>query len=192
MKYADQLLFKQQRVADAFQQQGILNSAEIKSVLPSAPPSAYRASAKLAFGRKREKVLLGLYQRGSHDVVDCPDCPVHHPLINKIAAVVREEVQRQKISVYNPGHKRGCLRYMLVRVSPTSGKALVTFVSNFRDLKQLPGLAKWLMRRVPEVIGVHENVNSSAGNVIMGDETLKLAGYPDLIEKLEKSGYASP
>jgi len=184
MKYADQLRFKQQRVANALRQQKLPGDINVQAVLPSEPPSAYRASAKLAFARNREKVLLGLYQRGSHDVVDCPDCPVHHPLINKIAAVVREEVQRQKISVYNSKHQRGCLRYLLVRVSPISGKALVTFVSNFRDLKQLPGLAKWLMRRVPEVIGVHQNINSSSGNVIMGDETLKLLGLPDLIERI--------
>lgn len=184
MKYADQLLFKQQRVARAFKQHNLPNDIEIQAVLPSEPPVAYRASAKLAFARKREKVLLGLYQRGTHDVIDCPDCPVHHPLINQITAIVRDEVQRQKISVYSPKHQNGCLRYLLVRVSPFSGKALVTFVSNFRDLKQLPGLAKWLTRRVPEVIGVHQNVNSSSGNVIMGDETLKLQGFPDLVETI--------
>jgi 23S rRNA (uracil1939-C5)-methyltransferase len=76
------------------------------------------------------------------------------------------------------------LRYLLVRVSPTSGKALVTFVCNFRDLQQLPKLAKWLMRKVPEVIGVHQNINSSTGNVILGDQTWKLQGLPDLIERI--------
>ncbi len=184
MKYANQLQFKQHRVADALKQHGLLEAAEIPSVLPSDPPFGYRASAKLAFSRNREKVLIGLYKRGSHEVVDCPECPVHHPLINKIAAVVREEVQRQKISVYNPRHQRGLLRYLLIRVSPSSGKALVTFVSNFRDLQQLPKLGKWLMRRVPEVIGVHQNVNSSTGNVVLGEKTLKLHGLPDLIERI--------
>jgi len=184
MKYVDQLLFKQERVAQAFKQHNLPADVDIQAVLPSEPPSAYRASTKLVFARKREKALLGLYQRGTHDVIDCPDCPVHHPLINQIAAVVRDEVQRQKISIYSPKHQNGCLRYLLVRVSPLNGKALVTFVSNFRDLKQLPGLAKWLTRRVPEVIGVHQNVNSSSGNVIMGNETLKLQGFPDLIETI--------
>ncbi len=182
MKYGDQLLFKQQRVAEALQQQGLLDETQVQPVLPSDNPFGYRASAKLTFARSREKVLIGLYKRGSHEVVDCPDCPVHHPLINKIVTVVRDEVQRQRISVYNPRHQRGLLRYLLIRISPTSGKALVTFVSNFRDLKQLPKLAKWLTRKVPEVIGVHQNINSSTGNVIMGDKTIKLQGLPDLIE----------
>ncbi len=184
MKYADQLLFKQQRVAEALRQQGLLEGVHVLPVLPSEPPFGYRASAKLVFSRKREKVLIGLYKRGSHDVVDCPECPVHHPLINKIAAVVRDEVQRQNISVYNSHHQRGLLRHLIIRVSPFSGKALVTFVSNFRDLQQLPKLAKWLMRKVPEVIGVHQNINSSSGNVILGTQTLKLQGLPDLIERI--------
>jgi 23S rRNA (uracil1939-C5)-methyltransferase len=183
MKYADQLLFKQQRVTVALQQQGLLD-VQVPPVLPSDPPFGYRASAKLAFSRKREKVLIGLYKRGSHEVIDCPECPVHHPLINKIAAVVRDEVQRQKISVYNPHHQRGLLRHLLIRVSPFSGKALVTFVSNFRDLQQLPKLAKWLTRKVPEVVGVHQNINSSSGNVILGEHTMKLQGLPDLIERI--------
>ncbi|MCF6265149.1 MAG: 23S rRNA (uracil(1939)-C(5))-methyltransferase RlmD [Desulfuromusa sp.] len=184
MKYADQLLFKQQRVAEALLQQGLLDDVQVPPVLPSDPPFGYRASAKLTFSRKREKVLIGLYQRGTHEVIDCPECPVHHPLINKIAAVVRDEVQRQKISVYNPHHQRGLLRYLLIRVSPFSDKALVTFVSHFRDLQQLPKLAKVLMRKVPEIIGVHQNINSSSGNIIMGGKTLKLQGLPDLIERI--------
>ena len=184
MKYADQLLFKQQRVAEALLQQGLLEEVQVLPVLPSDPTFGYRASAKLAFSRKREKVLIGLYKRGSHEVIDCPECPVHHPLINKIATVVRDEVQRQKISVYRSQQQRGLLRHLLIRISPFSGKALVTFVCNFRDLQQLPKLAKSLVRKVPEVIGVHQNINSSSGNVIMGEQTLKLLGLPDLIERV--------
>ncbi len=184
MKYADQLLFKQQRVAEALQQQSLLNDVQVPPVLPSDPPFGYRASAKLAFSRKREKVLIGLYKRGSHEVIDCPECPVHHPLINKIATIVRDEVQRQRISVYNSHHQRGLLRHLVIRISPFSNKALVTFVCNFRDLQQLPKLAKALTRKVPEVIGVHQNINSSSGNVILGEKTLKLYGLPDLIERI--------
>jgi 23S rRNA (uracil1939-C5)-methyltransferase len=184
MKYADQLLFKQQRVAEALLQQGLLEEARVLPVLPSDPNFGYRASAKLVFSRNREKVLIGLYKRGSHDVIDCSECPVHHPLINRIAEVVRDEVQKQRISVYKSQQQRGLLRHLLVRVSPFNGKALVTFVCNFRDLQQLPKLTKALMRKVPEVIGVHQNLNSSSGNVIMGEKTLKLHGLPDLIERI--------
>jgi len=184
LKYPAQLEFKQRRVEQALADHGLLREGLVATTLASDPAVGYRASAKLVFGRKREKVLVGLYQRGSHEIIDCPDCPVHHPLINRIAAVVREEVQRQGISVYSSRHQNGLLRYLLIRVSPNGGKAMVTLVSNFRDLQQLPKLGKWLMRKVPEVISVHQNVNSSTGNVIIGQETLKLHGTPDLIDRV--------
>jgi len=183
MKYQAQLDFKQQRVTDALISQKLSGAELVLPTLASAPPVNYRASAKLVFGRKRDKVTIGLYKRGSHDIIGCPDCPIHHPLINKIVAVVQDEVQRQGISVYSSKHKNGMLRYLLIRVSPLNDRAMVTFVSNFRDLQQLPKLAKWLTRKVPEVVAVHQNVNSSGGNVILGQETLKLLGAPDLIDR---------
>ncbi|WP_072909035.1 23S rRNA (uracil(1939)-C(5))-methyltransferase RlmD [Malonomonas rubra] len=184
MKYQNQLDYKQQRVEKALADQSLLREQLVLPTLASEPAIAYRASAKLVFGRKREKVLIGLYKRGSHEVIDTGDCPVHHPLINKIIKVVKEEVEHQSISVYSSRHKNGLLRYLLVRVSPENDKAMVTFVSNFRDLQQLPKLGKWLMRKVPEVIAVHQNVNSSTGNVILGQETIKLHGLPDLIDQV--------
>lgn len=184
MKYQEQLGYKQQRVERALVDYKLQRADLVQPTLASEPALGYRASAKLVFGRKREKVFIGLYQRGSHEVIDTGDCPVHHPLINKIIAVVRDEVQRQGISVYSNRHKNGLLRYLLIRVSPEHNKAMVTFVSNFRDLQQLPKLGKWLMRKVPEVIAIHQNVNSSSGNVIVGQETLKLHGLPDLIDQI--------
>ena len=115
-------------------------------------------------------------------MVDIPECPLHHPLINRIAAAVREELDRRNISAYDVNHRRGLLRYVLIRVSPTYDKAMVTFVTSERNFTEVTHLAKWLQRKVPEVISVHQNVNSSSGNVIIGRETLKVLGTPDLID----------
>jgi 23S rRNA (uracil1939-C5)-methyltransferase len=125
-----------------------------------------------------------MYRRGSHDVVDIADCPLHHPLINRVAAVVRDELDRRKISAYDANHRRGLLRYLLVRVSPAYDKAMVTFVTSERNYREVTHLAKWLQRKIPEVISVHQNVNSSSGNVIFGRETFKVLGTPDLIDKV--------
>ena len=184
MQYPAQLEFKQQRVEKAIREHIPAADFSVLPVLPAQETLGYRTSAKLVFSRQRGKLLLGLYRRGSHDVIDISQCPVHHPLINRIAAIVRDDVARQQISVYNPRHKRGLLRYLLIRVSPDNNRALVTFVSNYKDFQELPKLAKKLTKKVPEVIGVHQNINSSAGNVILGNETIKLLGHPDLIEQV--------
>jgi 23S rRNA (uracil1939-C5)-methyltransferase len=45
-------------------------------------------------------------------------------------------------------------------------------------------LAKAVQRKVPEVISVNQNINSSTGNVIIGRETVKVLGLPDLIDQV--------
>jgi 23S rRNA (uracil1939-C5)-methyltransferase len=184
MQYQAQLQFKQQRVEQALTALIPAASFSPLPVLPAVDTLGYRTSAKLVFARNREKLLLGLYRRGSHDVVDITECPVHHPLINRIAAIVRDDVTRQQVSVYNPRHQRGLLRYLLIRVSSDNNRALVTFVCHDRDYQEMPKLAKKLVKKVPEVIGVHQNINSSGGNVILGNESIKLLGHPDLIEQV--------
>lgn len=184
MQYQAQLQFKQQRVEQALAALIPAESFSALPVLPAVDTLGYRTSAKLVFARKREKLLLGLYRRGSHDVVDISECPIHHPLINRIATIVRDDVARQQVSIYHPRHQHGLLRYLLIRVSHDNNRALVTFVCHNRDYQELPKLAKKLVKKVPEVIGVHQNINSSGNNTILGNESIKLLGHPDLIEQI--------
>ncbi len=180
--YPMQLEYKQQRVTNALQAYPALAEVPVRQIWGATELFGYRASAKLVVARKRSKGLVGLYRRGSHDVVDIADCPLHHPLINQIAAVVRQEIERGSISAYNPLHGRGLLRYLLIRVSPANNKAMVTFVTKERNYREVTHLAKWLQRKMPEVVSIHQNVNSTTGNVIIGRETFKMLGLPDLID----------
>ncbi len=183
-KYEAQLICKFKRVVDALAVYPNLSGTDLNRVWEAPKTLGYRASAKLVVARKRGKAQVGMYRRGSHDVVDIADCPLHHPLINRVAAAVREELDRRNISAYDVNHRRGLLRYVLIRVSPTYDKAMVTFVTSERNYTEVTHLAKWLQRKVPEVISVHQNVNSSSGNVIIGRETLKVLGTPDLIDQV--------
>ncbi len=183
-RYDAQLACKRKRVADALAKYPNLSEVVLNDVWAAPEELGYRASAKLVVARNRTKALVGMYRRGSHDVVDIADCPLHHPLINRVAAVVREEIDRRKISAYDVNHRRGLLRYLLVRVSPSYDKAMVTFVTRERNYREVTHLAKWLQRKVPEVVSVHQNVNSSSGNVIIGRDTFKVLGTPDLIDQV--------
>lgn len=183
-KYDAQLAYKVKRVADALAVYPNLSKVSPGEVWAAPEGFGYRASAKLVVARKRGKPQVGMYRRGSHDVVDIADCPLHHPLINRVAAVVREELDRRNISAYDVNHRRGLLRYLLVRVSPVYNKAMVTFVTSERNFSEVTHLAKWLQRKVPEVISVHQNVNGSSGNVIIGRDTYKVLGTPDLVDQV--------
>ena len=146
-KYPAQLARKSQRVADALATYPELYEVELGEVWAAPETLGYRASAKLVVARKRGKGQVGMYRRGSHDVVDIADCPLHHPLINRVAAAVREELDRRNISAYDTNHRRGLLRYLLVRVSPSYDKAMVTFVTSERNYREVTHLARRLRQQ---------------------------------------------
>lgn len=184
MRYDTQLAYKDAKLRQCLQALPSLRQAEQKPVWGAENPFGYRTNAKLVMAKERGQVIIGLYRRGSHDVVDIGDCPLHHPLINRVVAVVREEIEKQEIFIYNPKTRRGLLRYLLVKISPENNKAMVTFVTAERDFRQITHLGKWLMKKVPEVISVQQNINASEGNVVIGRETLKMLGTPDLIDQV--------
>jgi 23S rRNA (uracil1939-C5)-methyltransferase len=184
MGYADQLSFKQNKVLNALSTYPQLKHTGISPIWAAEEPLGYRTSVKLALARRNGRIVIGLYRRGSHEVADIGACPLHHPLVNHIVDVVREEITRQDIYLYNPVTRQGLLRYLLIKVSPVTGKAMVTFVTAQREYKRITTLAKWVARKVPEVVSVQQNVNASSGNVIMGRETLNMVGQPDLFDQV--------
>lgn len=184
LAYAAQLHFKEDKIRHALSSYPVLKEIKVAGTLAAPNPFGYRTNAKLVFGKVRGQVRIGLYRRGSHDVVDISDCPLHHPLLNRVVEVVREEVQRQRIFVYDPKTGKGLLRYLAIKVAPESSKVMVTFVTAERNFQELNQLGKWLQRKVPEVISIHQNINSSSGNVIFGRETLRIFGVHDLITQI--------
>jgi len=184
MDYRAQLRLKRDKVRAALGRHPSLKGVEVPEVWAAQDPFGYRSNAKLTLAKVRGRVKIGLYRRGTHEVVDIGDCPLHHPLINRIVAVAREEIERQDVFVYDPVKRRGLLRYLAIKVSPSMEKAMVTFVTAERDYRQITHLAKWLKKKVPQVVSVQQNVNASSGNAIFGRETLKMLGVPDLIDSV--------
>lgn len=184
LAYPQQLKYKEQRITSALRFYPSLNNLKPNPVLAAPETFGYRTTAKLAIAKKHGVAQVGLYKRGTHDVIDIGNCPQQHPLINKVVQAVREELEKQDVYVYNPTTRRGIIRYLAVRVSPISNKALVTFVCAERNYREMTHLAKWVKKKVPEIIGVHQNINGSVGNVVFGPTTVKIIGVSDLIDTI--------
>ncbi|OQY19389.1 MAG: 23S rRNA (uracil(1939)-C(5))-methyltransferase RlmD [Desulfobacteraceae bacterium 4572_35.1] len=184
MGYPYQLRYKEQTILTALRTYPSLKQLNLNKILAAQETFGYRTTAKLAVAKHQGKASIGLYKRGTHEVVDIGNCPQQHPLINKVVQAVREEIEKQDVYVYNPITRRGLLRYLAVRVSPANNKALVTLVCAQRNYREMTHLAKWIKKKVPEIIGVHQNINASSGNVVFGTTTVKILGGSDLIDTI--------
>lgn len=88
--------------------------------------SKTRMKAKLAI---RKGPSIGLFKKGTHEVLPIPDCLVHHPSINRAAEILREEILRQGVEPYDDASGRGVLRYAQFFVEAKTGRVQLTLVA---------------------------------------------------------------
>lgn len=169
MAYPSQLAWKHELVKGELGRYPSLAGTEVHEPLPSPKPLHYRNSAKLVVAGKFAAPLIGIYRRNSHDVIDIGDCPLHHPLINRVVQAVKEGIRKGKVPIYSARSGTGILRYLVVRVSEAENRAMAIFVTAQRSFNEVHHLGKYLQSAVPEVEVIVQNVNSSAGNVILGE-----------------------
>jgi 23S rRNA (uracil1939-C5)-methyltransferase len=184
MKYQAQLDWKKGLVDGVVRNYPSLRETKINPVLPSNKPLSYRTRAKLVISGKFAEPKIGIYLRNTHQVIDLGDCQLHHPLINRIVEATREGIRKGKIPIYSPKTENGLLRYLVVRVSEHENRAMVVLVTSERSFNEIHHLAKHLQKAVPEVTVVAQNVNTSTGNVIMGDREFFVTKQQTLTEKL--------
>ena len=184
MKYPAQLAWKQALVRGEAGHFASLADTVVHDILPSPRPLHYRNSAKLVVTGKFSAPVIGIYRRNSHDVTDICDCPLHHPLINKIAAAVKEGIRKGKVPIFSPRSSSGLLRYLVVRVSEADNRAMAVFVTAERSFNEIHHLAKYLRAAVPEVAVMVQNVNESTGNAILGDKNFFLTPGKELTDSI--------
>ena len=187
--YPAQLAWKQKLVNDQFRRHGELAQVVIQEILPSPSQLYYRNSAKLVVGGKAANPIIGIYRRNSHEVLDLSDCPLHHPLINRVVSAVKEGIRKGKIQVYNPASEMGLLRYLVIRVAEAEERAMVVFVTSQRNFNEIHHLGRFVQQAVPEVRSVWQNVNASAGNVIFGHQSHLVSGDKTLTTTLDGRRY---
>jgi 23S rRNA (uracil1939-C5)-methyltransferase len=175
MDYQSQLLWKHEQVMNQIHCHDSLANVPVLPLLPSPKQLHYRNSAKLVIGGRFLDPVIGMYKRESHEIIDISECPLHHPLINRIIAVVKKGIVKGKIPVYNSRSSQGLLRYLLVRVAEIENRAMVVFVVSKRSYNELHHLASFLCKEVPEVTVVTQNINSSPGNAILGDKDIPIS-----------------
>jgi 23S rRNA (uracil1939-C5)-methyltransferase len=184
MKYVEQKNWKRGMILAEMAKYPALSNTIVHPLQSPENLIHYRTTAKLTVAGKFSEPFIGIYRRASHDVYDLEQCPIHHPLIDKVVAAVRKGIKKGKVQVYNPQSKMGLLRYLVVRVSTYEKKAMVVFVTSKRSFNEIHHLGRFVQDLVPEVEVVVQNVNPTEGNVIMGQKDYFLTKKLHLTERI--------
>ncbi|MCM0082638.1 23S rRNA (uracil(1939)-C(5))-methyltransferase RlmD [Geomonas sp. Red32] len=193
MRYPAQLAWKKNLVQREMIKYPSLVAVPIHDTIASPKLLEYRNTAKLVVAGKHSDPVIGIYRRNTHDVLEIADCPLHHPLINKVVKAAKAGIKKGKVPIYNPKSEMGLLRYLVVRVAEPSDRVMVVFVTSDQGYNEIHHLAKFVQQAVPEVDVVAQNINASTGNVIFGHKDRFLTREHTLRAYVgEKSFHLSP
>jgi tRNA/tmRNA/rRNA uracil-C5-methylase (TrmA/RlmC/RlmD family) len=147
-------------------------------------PTGFRHRARLAIRGRADAPKLGIFEAGTHRVVHIPRCLVHHPLINHVAAAVRDALARHRVPTYSDRAHAGVARYLQVVVERESQRAQVTLVSNAASPSGLePVFASLQDALGGQLHGLWWNGNPARTNRIMGPLWSHISGEHHVLDR---------
>jgi tRNA/tmRNA/rRNA uracil-C5-methylase (TrmA/RlmC/RlmD family) len=150
----------------------------------SGTTTAFRLRARLAIRGRVGSPKLGLFELGTHRVVHIPRCSVQHPLINRVAAVVRRALVDARVTCYSDKAHLGHARYLQVVVERSSQTAQVVLVANCATAEPLAACLGLIVERLgPELQSLWFNSNGERSNTILGPEFQNWCGPASIVER---------
>lgn len=149
----------------------------------SGRTSGFRLRARLAIRGRLGTPKLGLFELGTHRVVHIPNCSVQHPLINRVAAVVRRALVEARVTSYSDGAHLGLARYLQVVVERSSQTAQVVIVANSATPEPLAACLDLIRERLGnELHSLWFNANLERSNTILGPNFQNWCGPESVVE----------
>jgi 23S rRNA (uracil1939-C5)-methyltransferase len=135
----------------------------------SGQSAGFRLRARLAIRGHQGSPKLGLFEQGTHRVVHIPKCSVQHPLINRVAAVVRRALAEARVTCYSDKAHLGVARYLQVTVERRSQSAQVVIAANCLTPEPLAACFDLIRERLgPELHSLWFNAHGERSNAVFG------------------------
>lgn len=133
---------------------------------------------------RRRRVLCGMYERGTHRVIDSRECLIENQEAKRIILAIRDLMPKFGIAPYDEDADTGFLRHVQVRVGHASGEVMVTLVTREDAFPASKAFVRALIKMHPSITTVVQNVNTRQTNVIMGDKERTLYGPGFILDSL--------
>jgi tRNA/tmRNA/rRNA uracil-C5-methylase (TrmA/RlmC/RlmD family) len=149
------------------------------------PALGFRYRARLAVRGRANSPKIGIFQAGTHRIVDIPHCGIHHPPINQVTATLKRVIRRTGIRPYADRPHLGDLRSVQVAVERSSGRAQVVLVGNDVVPDALAEACAELAAELGDALhSLWWNGNPERTNSILGPHWRHIQGPASLVEQI--------
>ena len=176
MSYEGQLKAKEKQVSDVLQRIGKLENVKVHPVIGMENPWRYRNKAQVPIGENEGGLIGGFYQQRSHQIIDMKACIIQQEKNDEVVKGVKEICNINGVRAYDEQKHKGELRHIMARYGLKSGEVMVVLVTRTNELTGKKKIIEEIVKRIPGVKSIVQNINSKKTNVIFGDETKVLWG----------------
>lgn len=174
MTYAEELRYKQQRVADAMKRIGHLE-VNIHEVVGADMLDGYRNKAQYPVAIHNGAFVAGFYAYKSHRLVPCENCRLQPAVFRACLQAFSAWANQAQITAYDEATGKGLLRHIYLRRAESTGELMACAVINQDTLPQSDLLVA-LLKEIDGMKSICVNINKRNDNVILGKKTEVLWG----------------
>lgn len=205
LPYAQQLVYKQQQVAQQLKRIGKVELPEIMPIVGAANHTHYRNKIEYTFANKRfiprEELdaagdtpinfnegfagAAGFHAKGVFDkVVDIEQCYLQEEPTNAIRLWIKAYALSNNWSFYDVRQHTGFMRNVMLRIC-TTGEVLVNVIVGEADMDKINPLMQNLLAAFPQITTLLYTVNTKWNDSIYDLEPQVYHGKGYVVEKLE-------
>lgn len=208
LPYEQQLVFKQQQVADNLSRIGKVALPEMLPIVGADATIEYRNKIEYTFatrrfipkeefqqlraaGKAEDEInnmtgAAGFHAKGQFDkVVEIDTCHLQEEPTNLIRKAIVSFAKENGYSFHNVKAHEGWLRNMVIRIA-TTGEIMLNIVLGFEDKKMQNQLKDHLLNLFPQITTLLVTINRKFNDSIYDLEPETLHGKGYIIEKLEE------
>jgi len=195
--YEEQLKEKENQVVDTFKRLGNFSDFILNDTVGASEIFNYRNKMEFTFSPNRwvletepdnvdKSFALGLHMTGRYDkIVNIDNCYLQPGIGNQILKIARDIcLNNPELKPYDPRTHVGFLRFLMLRFGINTNQLMVNIVTAYEDINKLSPLTDGLLKQIPEITSMVNNINTRKADVSFGEYETLIYGSPTIQEKI--------
>jgi len=194
LDYQIQVEQKFNQVKEIFNRIGNLQDFIIEPIEKCNTNYNYRNKMEFTFSNRRwilkeepenvkSNFALGLHIPGRYDkILDINHCHIQKDNANEILNIVKDYTKN--LEPYDIIEHTGFLRNLMIRHAENTNEIMVNIVTNFEDTSILQPLADELVKKIPDIKSIVNNITTRKSGVSIGEDETTIYGNNFIKEKI--------
>ncbi|WKK66734.1 23S rRNA (uracil(1939)-C(5))-methyltransferase RlmD [Lutimonas zeaxanthinifaciens] len=199
MNYKDQLAYKQKEVTNNLLRIGHLELPEITPIAGCKETYFYRNKMEFSFSDSRwlteeelkseeeftDKNALGFHIPGMWDkILDIKKCHLQEDPSNLIRNSIKEFAVKNNIDFFNPRHRTGLLRTLMIRIS-SIGEIMLVIQFFKEDVEKRELLLNYIADNFKDITSLQYIINEKGNDSIYDQDIILFKGRDHIFEEME-------